>query len=309
MGKGEGKYIVNEVRHMLTYDCNLRCLHCYVSAGEHSNIKAIEFTQGQADDFYGFFKPESVSATGGEPLLYFNLVKILAKSTAKYGGSLELVTNGLLLTREILTELNDLNSDMFYQISLDGIEEFHDYLRQKRGAYRNGAIKAINLCSKSGKLTKARMTITTENYDQIPEVIKILDEFERTNIQLIMRSALDVGRANKNKLSFGNDLISKLKSFRRLARFIKISVTDRCGYCLDSISVDPLGDIYPCSYFVFNPEYKMGHMSDPVGLQLQPDFVNYTGKCFAVEKFSANTAKNGSRCKICITKEFLKLRG
>ena len=298
------KTIVREIRHLITYNCNLKCLHCYLSAGEHSDIKTNQFSQKEANKFYDYFKPETISVTGGEPLLYPRLVKILARSTAKYNGKLELVTNGLLLTPKLLNELNDLNPNISYQISLDGNEKFHDYLRQKKGAYKGGAIKAIDLCSASRKLVKARMTVTPKNYNQIQTVINRLDKFERKNIKLIMRAALDKGRAHKNNLSFGNDFVKELEKFKKKSKFIDISITERCGYCLDSISVDPSGEIYPCCYFVFNPEYKMGNMFNPQKLERHPDFLNYTGKCFAVEKFSKFPPK--SRCKSCIDKKLLK---
>jgi radical SAM protein with 4Fe4S-binding SPASM domain len=300
--KGQG--IVREVRHLLTYDCVLRCRHCYLSAGEHSEIRPTRFSQEQADSFYGFFKPESVSATGGEPLLEPDLVRILARSTAKYGGALELVTNGLLLKEDFVRELTDLNNESFYQISFDGSEEFHDTLRCKKGAYKK-AIGAIDLTSRLGRIVKARMTVTSDNYSQVPEVIKTLDNFERKNIKLVLRAALNTGRARRNKLSLDGDKVKVLNEFKSIAKNIGVSVTERCGYCLDSIAIDPRGDVFPCCYFVFNPEYKMGNMQDPKALQAQPDFVNFKGKCFAIDKF-AQIPDEKSRCTECKERKFLR---
>jgi radical SAM protein with 4Fe4S-binding SPASM domain len=298
--------VINEVRHLLTYDCVLRCTHCYLSAGDHKEVKAKKFTQEDADKFYHFFKPESVSATGGEPLLEPDLVRILAKSTAAYGGALELVTNGILLTKEFVEEITKINPNSFYQISLDGDEAYHDKLRNSKGSYA-AAIKAIDLTSGLGRETKARMTVTPENYWCIPKVIETLDNLGRKNIKLVMRAALNVGRARDNSLSFRDDLVDELKKFKSLAKNISVSITDRCGYCLDSIAVDPVGDIFPCCYFVFNPEYKMGNISDPNKLITHSDFTNFKGKCFAVEKFKEKGAK--SRCEECKAGEYIKKNG
>lgn len=304
--KNNDKFPIREVRHMITYDCVFRCLHCYMSGGNHPDIQTNHFTQEQADKFYSYFKPESVSATGGEPLLEPELVKIITKSIVKYGGELELVTNGLLLTENFVKELNDLNPHTSFQISFDGSEKLHDHMRQHQGAYQ-AAVKAIDLCSGLGNSTKARMTVTSENYSQIPEVIKTLDQFQRKDIKLIMRVALNTGRAYKNHLGFSYNLSSELKKYQSLAKFITVSITDRCGYCLDSLTVDPKGDIYPCCYFTFNPEYKMGSMfDDPRKLRAQPEFASYTGKCFAMEKFSS-ASKPDDRCTTCIEEEYLKI--
>lgn len=63
------KIILNEVRHLVTNNCNLFCKHCYNRAGENNAVKARKYTQEELDKFYHYYKPEVVSATGGEPLL------------------------------------------------------------------------------------------------------------------------------------------------------------------------------------------------------------------------------------------------
>ncbi|MBI4447804.1 radical SAM protein [Candidatus Woesearchaeota archaeon] len=274
---------LKEVRHLITYDCPLRCLHCYMSAGEQQ-IKATQFTQEQADAFYSFFKPKVVSATGGEPLLEPALINILAKSTAKIGSALELVTNGLLLTEGFVKELNNLNKNTFYQISLDGTEAYHNKLRQSNKAYK-GAIKAIDMCSASGRLTKARITITQDNYGQLPEVIKLLDEYKRDNIKLVMRPVIDSGRAKINGIKTASPTFNGLEKFEKLAQTIKVETTDNIGKCgcgIDTISIDPTGDIYPCCYSVYNPQHKMGNIfMDFQKLKENPDFSNFRGNCYA----------------------------
>ena len=275
---------LKEVRHLLTYDCELRCQHCYMSAGEHEEVTPVNFTQDQSDTFYDFFKPDIVSATGGEPLLEIDLVKKLARSTSRYGGSLELVTNGLLLSEDIVKELNNLNDRTFYQISLDGNKEFHDSLRNLSGAYEE-AIKAIDLASASGRPTKVRLTVTSENYEQIPEVIERLDEYQRENIHLVMRPIIISGRAKDNHLNFGNINFSDLDKLAENTRFIHVETTDnqgKCGCGIDTIAINPIGEIYPCCYMVFTPEYKMGNMFDNYeGLKEHPSFVNFGGDCYA----------------------------
>lgn len=274
---------LNEARHLLTYGCNLRCRHCYLSAGEQS-VETVPFSQKEADDFYGYFQPAVVSATGGEPLLEYELVKLLAKSTAKYGGSLELVTNGTLLSEGKVKTLNKLNEKTFYQISLDGNEVYHDTLRGRKGAYES-ALKAIDLCSSSGRTTKARMTVEKGNFYQVPEVINALDSLGRGNIRLVMRPVVVFGRAARNNLSFGEAPFESLESFRDLAQNIEVETTDnkgKCGCGQDTIAIDPKGDIYPCTYFVFRPEYRMGSFfGDFKEMAEHEEFVNAEGGCYA----------------------------
>jgi len=274
---------LKEVRHLITYDCPLRCLHCYMSAGEHADVKPLQFTQEQADRFYGFFRPAVVSATGGEPLLQYDLVKILARATQKSGGALELVTNGLLLNKERVDELNGLNEKLFYQISIDGPKNYHDYLRQKVGAY-NSAMRAIDLCSASGRLTKVRMTVTPQNEDKIAEVLKELDNLGRDNIKLVMRPIITAGRARVNGIRFGENFSGEVK-YGGIAKHVGIETTDNLGKCgcgVDTIAIDPKGDIYPCCYMVFTPRFLMGNMLDGFeSIGQQQEFANYEGTCYA----------------------------
>jgi len=277
---------LKEVRHLLTYSCNLRCRHCYLSAGEHE-AKTRPFTQEESDEFYGFFKPEIVSATGGEPLLELGLVKKIAKSTAKYGGAIELVTNGHFITKEIVHELNRLNNKTFYQISLDGLEPYHNYLRGDANAYRD-AMNAIDICSKLGRTTKARMTVTNENLVQIPEVIKILDCCQRDNIRLVMRPVIDLGRAKRNELKFGDKPFGELDWYADEAEVIHVETTDNSGKCgcgLDTIAIDPKGDIYPCTYFTFDERYQMGNFFRGFReMGEHKEFQNFRGGCYARQR-------------------------
>ncbi len=275
---------LKEVRHLITYDCPLRCLHCYMSAGEHNKIKSLKFSQEQADKFYGFFKPEVVSATGGEPLLEYELVKILAKATERYGGALELVTNGLLLTENKVQELNGLNTKLFYQISLDGNESYHNNLRQNDLAYES-AINAIELSSQTGRKVKVRMTVMPDNLSQIPDVIKKLDSYQKENISLVMRPVIGSGRAKENGLGFNEDFSKKISINEGQSKYVKVETTDnrgKCGCGADTLAINPLGEIFPCCYMVFNPEYRMGNFLENFqNIQRNADFENFTGTCYA----------------------------
>lgn len=276
---------LKEVRHLLTLNCNLRCLHCYMNGGEHPNVHVGRFSQAQADAFYGRFRPEEVSATGGEPLLEYDQVKILARATANYGGALELVTNGWFLTKDIVAELNDLNPKTFYQISLDGLKPWHDYQRNMKGAF-DRAMAAINAASESGHLTKVRMTVSDGNIKDVTAVIEHLDRLGRANVSLVMRPAVPSGRALGNKITLsGEGSFKALDNFKSAARVISVQTTDNMGKCgcgVDTVAIDPSGTIFPCTYFIFKPEYVMGTFgAENLTLHQDARFAGYKGTCYA----------------------------
>ncbi len=275
---------LKEVRHLLTYKCNLNCRHCYLDAGVKKNKEkpTKNIRQQELDNFYSRYQPNIVSATGGEPLLNLALVKKIARSIQKYGGSLELVTNGFLLTKKILKALIRINPNIFIQISLDGPEQIHNIMRNNPKAY-SMAIKAIKLASSMGLKVKVRLTATTENVNRISEVIKILDELKNKNIKLVIRPILSVGRAKENNLGI-NINYGELDKLKTEAKYIEVETTDnegKCGCGIDTVAIDPQGDIYPCTYFVYKSEYKMGNITKIRNLNEQSEFKNFNGTCFA----------------------------
>jgi len=283
---GTGKKItkLNEVRHLITYGCNLRCKHCYLDAGAKKDRErpAKELTQKELDGFYLRYKPKIVSATGGEPLLRLDLVKKITKSVAKYGGALELVTNGFLLKEDTLDALLKINPHTFVQVSLDGTDKTHDKMRSDPGAYKK-AMAAIGMAIYKKIPVKVRLTATDDNIRQIPELIKKLDAFGKKNITLVVRPVLPVGRAKENDLKMNIDY-RKLDMFKKIANYIKVETTDtkgKCGCGINTVAIDPLGDIYPCTYFVFDNSRKIGNIAQRDPLREQMEFKKFKGMCFA----------------------------
>jgi len=240
------------------------------------------FTQKELDAFYLHFQPDVVSATGGEPLLQPVMVEKLARSVSRYGGALELVTNGFFITENTVARLNNINPKTFYQISLDGDKPYHDYLRNHPQAFEM-AIQAIKIASASGAVTKARFTATNGNLSTLPTVIRILDDLGDPSIKLVIRPILSKGRGLDNELTVDKDF-EYFDQFADMAEMIEVETTDNTGKCgcgVDTVAIDPLGDIYPCTYFTRNPEYKMGHLKDFSDMTEHKDFKKFNGACYA----------------------------
>ena len=276
---------LKEVRHILTTSCNLRCKHCYMSAGDNS-CSQVSFSQDEFNRFYAYFRPDVVSATGGEPLLFQEDVLKVAKAVGNYDGAVEVVTNGLLLEEYFIDELKEVCPNVFFQISLDGCKFYHNYLRGNSEAY-GGAMAAINMITTKGIRLKVRMTVSDENVDQVPSVIHILDVvnlWNDTPISLILRPVVDQGRASDNemKASFHYKMLDR---YQLLPNRITVETTDNVGKCgcgVDTIAIDPKGDIYPCTYFIDKPKHKMGNITDDFeDISENEEFKNYEGACYA----------------------------
>ena len=274
-------YKLDEVRHIITMHCNLECLHCYLNGGGDNNSKEQNIIDEDVlKRFYMKYKPNVVSATGGEPLLNKKMVKLLGKIINNYGGALEIVTNGTLIDEKFVEEMQEINPNTFYQISLDGMENYHNYLRNSDSAFER-AIRGIKIISSKRIRLKVRFTATDENFEDLPEIIKLLDSFQNENIELVIRPVVSSGRANNNNLLFSKDysIFNSLNS-----KIIKISTTDNSGKCgcgVNTVAINDQGNIYPCNYTIGNDYYLMGSIYDDVSLFEDEEFKNFKGNCYA----------------------------
>lgn len=123
----------------ITDRCNLRCRHCYIGQKKDKELSLIRIRKvlSEFEEMQGL----RVLITGGEPLIHSRFEAINEMLPRSFIRKI-LFTNGLLLSKKILT---NLNVDEI-QISIDGLENAHDSLRGK-GTFKKtiGAVKnAIN---------------------------------------------------------------------------------------------------------------------------------------------------------------------
>jgi len=152
----------------LTKACNLRCPHCYVNAGVPSEneltLKEIRSLIDQLTELKVFY----IFYTGGEPFLRKDIVEILRYTAEKQIG-ISISSNGVVLNKDLLEELKDIPFNLF-QISLDGTEEIHDFMRGK-GRWKK-AIRAIKLAKSILKRNVGIGTVVTgKNWEIINKVI------------------------------------------------------------------------------------------------------------------------------------------
>ena len=129
----------------VTNKCTLRCLHCFNSSGGLKNQRMDEMSDEELERMaYDVIdcRPVSICMCGGEPLLRKESIYKIANYSKNTCVDVNMVTNGELMTKEIAKKLWQSGISSI-QVSLDGsTEEVVDWLRNKKGAYKN-AINAI----------------------------------------------------------------------------------------------------------------------------------------------------------------------
>jgi radical SAM protein with 4Fe4S-binding SPASM domain len=281
-GRGAGvdaqeRDYVNPFRSMaieITKECNLKCVHCYLSAGDGAED---ELTTEEIKDLLRSAKElgaVSVSIGGGEPLMRPDYLDII-----KYALSLDLLvalgTNGTLVDEKIAESLSKLPIKV--QISLDGArKETHDRIRGD-GSF-DSAVRGIdNLIEKGmGKDIVIAFTPMSLNVSDVPELI---DFALGRGIQVIQfpplspsgraRARLDELRlSDDERLWFWDFISEKAKEVKGeldlLAECFSMDINNhgnpyRCSIG-SQLRIAPDGDVYPCQCFHFGSEYCIGNV-------------------------------------------------
>jgi len=199
-----------------TTQCNLSCKHC----GSNCDARLPEdsLTGKEMRDFFDRFSkdfsPEEVMLliTGGEPLLRPDLFDVM-EHAAKYGFAWGMTTNGILLTDALIERMIQTNCKTL-SISLDGLEQSHNYLRNNECF--TTVIENIEKLVATNSFAEIQVTsvIHKKNIHELSSMYSLLkslkvDSWKLTNIE-------PIGRANQ----MADDHLSA-EDFKLLFDFIR----------------------------------------------------------------------------------------
>ena len=156
----------------ITKECNLKCKHCYTSAGTKEPKQLTTEEVLSVIDHLDKVGISDITISGGEPLLRKDLEKILANLTQRELPFF-LYTNGLLLSRERQQSLKEAGARGF-SLSLNGTtKETHNFV--------NGAdtfdtiIKRISQLKDDGLHVQALYTIMKVNLKEAFDLPDFMD--------------------------------------------------------------------------------------------------------------------------------------
>ena len=153
-----------------TSACNLKCVHCYASAGKISveldTKQGLEFIENLKD--YG---SPVILFSGGEPLMRKDLPKLIDAAVKREIRAV-ISTNGTLITKDTAMELCDLGLS-YIGVSLDGLEKINDAFRGVDGAFK-AAMKGIYHAMHQGIKVGLRFTMNKGNVAEIPKIFDLM---------------------------------------------------------------------------------------------------------------------------------------
>jgi len=151
----------------ITRMCNLRCKHCYANAGKRHPMEfSIEEIRNIVDELSGL-GTVVIAIAGGEPLMRRDLPDIVSYIKSK-GMEIFLNTNGTLINKKIVEELMEAGLKQI-EISFDGLEEDHDFIRGK-DTFRK-AMEGFKICKESGLQVGVMSTLFKHNYNKVADLI------------------------------------------------------------------------------------------------------------------------------------------
>lgn len=238
--------------HQISFDitnkCNLRCLHCFNSSGENdvvnnelSDLEALEFICSIAP-----MQLYNICFCGGEPLVRKDLLISCIKELKAYQTHCSMVTNGLLASDDVISELEHSGLDAI-QFSLDGMECSHDKLRNKCGTYA-AVLKAIEYVITNTNLhLSIAFTPTSFNIDDFPAVYDMLSNIfaqsHRKNstdyIELRLQPLMLLGRAKQHLGIVPSDL-----QYRKLVQMIRERESEKNSRYIDTKWGDPIDHLF-----------------------------------------------------------------
>lgn len=237
-----------------TLRCNINCRHCGSDCHKEASVKDMpgeDFLKVTAE-VSKYYNPNKVMIviTGGEPLVRMDLEDV-GLELFKQGYPWGFVTNGIALTEQRFTSL--LKSGLrSVTVSLDGLEESHNWLRGHKDGFAK-AMEAIKLLINEKNIVYDVVTCANpKNFNELEKIKELLIETGVKNWRIFSIDPIGRAKDNPELLLSGNQLLELmefLKNTREEGRIIasygcdgflgdyETKVRDGIGYCRAGINI------------------------------------------------------------------------
>lgn len=300
----------------LTDRCNLRCLHCgsrcEQGRGQFLDTALLLRT---LDELAEDFDPHTVMIclTGGEPLLHRDF-DVIAERINALGFPWGMTTNGTLIDGERAERLKAQRLASI-TLSLDGLKQSHDALRQVPGSF-DATVEAVGHLHEAGIPVQITTVIHKGNFGERDALYDFLCGLNLVSWRVI--NLEPIGRALDNReLLLDRDEFTALLDFIRAKRFAADTPMDVCFGCSHYLSCEYehevrdnyflcgsgiyvasilcSGDIYSCLDIERRPELVQGHIARDRFSQVWRD--GFTA-------FRADRSENCAECRGCAERVF-----
>lgn len=227
----------------ITGKCNLNCRHCFMAA---DNVPLMtEFTLEQCINLLNEIEScgiQTISITGGEPMLHPNFMDIVRESCRRRITINEIITNGSFITDKILEEFISLDCYPLFKVSFDGLTH-HDWMRGVSGIEQK-TLEVIKLLHDKGFHVRIQMNLHKGNLDTALQTLIMFDQMGIEELRLIRTT--EAPRWAQN----GGDLCLDLEEYYNIA----LSITR------DYLSTKPQMSVDIWQFLQFWPGRRTYHL-------------------------------------------------
>ncbi|MFC1608637.1 radical SAM protein [Patescibacteria group bacterium] len=171
----------------ITTRCDQRCQHCYLFQGSdetkqeiagEKNIKSAEL-KGIADNIVASCERLEAEPyfilTGGDPILHEHFWDLLEYIKEVSGNGVMILGNPFHVTDDVAQRMKELEVDR-YQVSLDGMRDFHDAMR-KPGSF-DATIEAIQILNRNKIESVVMSTVSKLNAGELPDLARYVADLK-----------------------------------------------------------------------------------------------------------------------------------
>ncbi len=191
----------------LTYRCNLACPYCYVGAERKKDELSTDEWKKiiKQIPFYSF-----VTLVGGEPLIRKDFSEILYAVSKKTFGKVNTVTNGVLMTDDVIEDFIKSNM-ILLSVSLDGYGGNHDKNRNQAGIW-DKIIKNLETLQERKKILKKtrpmidiKTIVLENNLDDLPKLYKMCSDMDFDFLSISFLRNNDLKQNSRLRSEFGEE--------------------------------------------------------------------------------------------------------
>lgn len=291
-----------------TNRCNLKCKMCDIPNDTLAELTTDEVKNIIRDAYkLGF---STFVFSGGEPLLRKDIFELI-NFTKNSGMGVCVTSNGCLIDSDTAAKLYQSGVSVV-NISIDGNEECHDYLRGK-DSFKKAVLALENLRRNNVETTIAVM-VCGYNYKSLTGIFELAKEYGVSTIKFQPFSGIFIKEKSrgkdflidKNDLKISSEIFEKViilskrygistspsAYLRAIPLYLsgeKLVFPSRCGVLWSTCSVNSRGEIYPC-WAITGADNLIGNLRENSLLELWDSLKHNQIRDYAV--------KNG--CQGCL---------
>lgn len=282
----------------LNNNCNLKCKYCHF-ADKQKDYNSFKFDELKViiDNIHDYCKTNNINkfklgiVGSGEPMLKSSLILELleyVKNNNYNELNMYTITNGTLLSNELLKKFLPYKDLLKICVSLDGYDEIHNLGR----AAHSKVIEGINNYKEVfGDLPSINATVNIESFNNKEKLINYYQSngmYDVTFSKLVGYFEKDLYITDdqfKDFMEYAEAKGMKSRQFRKDKCYDCTMYGKLCGVGRTNIFITPEG-IYPCGRFYKNDKYLLGKYSDDlfiVDVKVKQMTPVEDGKCYYIE--------------------------